>query len=311
MNIQANTTRFIVLLVVSVLSTGCMGYQTRLKSSVVDYLYPDQDETRIQPSVPVLSLPLNVGIAFVPEQIARKRGSSGAWSSWSGEGVLSEATKAGLLEKVADNFRRLEYVDEIEVIPSAYLTHGGSFSNLDQIKTMYGIDVIALVSYDQIQFTDEGVLSFTYWTIIGAYVVAGEKNDTHTMLDTAVYDIESRKMLFRAPGISNIKGSSTIINLSEELRKDSEQGFEEATTEMIANLDGQLERFKEKIKRKPETVKIVSNTNTTGPAGGGGSGGAAAGIFEILLFAGLSLFVVLRRINRDSSETRAGRNEPV
>ncbi len=48
---------------------------------------------------------------------------------------------------------------------------------------MYDIDVIALVSYDQVQFTDGSFLSLTYWTIVGAYVVAGEKNDTSTMLD--------------------------------------------------------------------------------------------------------------------------------
>ena len=37
------------------------------------------------------------------------------------------------------------------------------------------------------QFTDEGLASFAYWTIIGAYIIPGEKNDTHTMLDAVVY----------------------------------------------------------------------------------------------------------------------------
>jgi rhombotail lipoprotein len=142
------------------------------------------------------------------------------WTGIIGVSSLTEAEKTNLLDKVADNFRKYDFVSEIEVIPSAYLTEGGSFQNLDQIKTMYGTDVIALVSYDQVQFTDEGLLSLTYWTLLAAYVISGEKNDTSTMLDTAVYDIESRKMLFRAPGTSSIKGRSTPINLSEELRAD-------------------------------------------------------------------------------------------
>ncbi len=286
----------LMLPIVAVALAGCLGYQTRLNSSVVDYLYPNQDQAKVEPSVPVLRLPINVGIAFVPEQTGGRRGPSGIWTNWTGEGVLSEAKKAELLEKVADNFRSLDYVANIEVIPSVYLRQGGSFANLDQIGTMYGIDVIALVSYDQIQFTDEGMLSFTYWTIIGAYIVAGEKNDTHTMLDTAVYDIASRKMLLRAPGVSNVKGSSTIINLSEELRKDSQRGFELAADNMIPNLKAQLERLKEKIKQEPEKIKVVRAPQSTGTfSGGGGGGGGALGVLEVLLLLAILPVAMLRR----------------
>ena len=238
----------LVLLIV-----GCAVQQTRTKSSVVDYLYPNKSEAIVRPEIPVLNIPINVGIAFVPEQAARSGGTniwSGItklWSSDVGGGKLTEAYKTDLLEKVAGHFRQHKFVSDITVIPSAYLTAGGSFSNLEQIRTMYGIDVIVLVSYDQVQFTDEGLLSLTYWTLIGAYIVSGEKNDTNTMMDTAVYDIKSKKMLFRAPGTSHIKGSSTLINLSEELREDSLKSFEEATANMISSLDFQLAKFRKKI----------------------------------------------------------------
>lgn len=109
-------------------------------------------------------------------------------------------------------------MSNIAVIPSDYLTRGGSFTNLNQIKNMYDIDVIALVSYDQVQFTNSDFLSLSYWTLVGAYVVSGDKNDTNTMIDTAVFDIDSRSMLFRAPGTSNVKGRSTPIELKQELR---------------------------------------------------------------------------------------------
>lgn len=300
MKIKTITKTLILAVITSIFLTGCLWYQTRLKSSVVDYLYPYESDTKIKPSVPVLNIPVNVGIAFVPEQTNTRRGSSGLWSSKSGVGVLSEAKKAELLEKVADNFRGLDYVDEIEVIPTAYLTPGGGFSNLEQIRTMYGIDVIALVSYDQIQFTDEGMLSFTYWTIIGAYIVAGEKNDTQTMLDTAVYDIESKTMLLRAPGTSNIKGSSTIVNLSEELREDSLEGFEGAATNMISNLGIQLEKLKEKIKKKPEKIKIVSSVKSSSSTGGGGSG--AATVADVLVMLGIFLVAIARNKSGKSSD---------
>lgn len=236
--------------------SGCAGMQHRTTSSVVDYLYSDRSETVVKPSVPVLKLPLKVGIAFVPEQATRSRGLN-IWSHSNAGSALTEAKKSELLEKIAENFRAHEFVSDIEVIPSAYLTRRGGFSNLDQIQTMYGVDVIALVSYDQVQFTDEGLLSLTYWTLVGAYVVSGEKNDTSTMLDTAVYDIKSRKMLFRAPGTSTVQGSSTPVNLSEELRKDSQKSFAQAVDDMIVNLDAQLAKFREKIKTNPEQVKVI------------------------------------------------------
>jgi rhombotail lipoprotein len=146
---------------------------------------------------------------------------------------------------------------------------------------MYGIDLIALVSYDQTQFTDSSFLSLTYWTLIGAYVVEAEENDTSTMMDTVVYDIASRKMLFRAPGTSLVKGSSSPVNLPKELRKDSLESFNLATDKMIVNLDSQLEEFKQKIKANPEQVKVEHKA--------GYSGGGSASLYTLLI---MSLFLL-------------------
>lgn len=231
-------------------------------TSVVDYLYPNaKKEPVAEQGIPVLSLPMRVGIAFVPER-------SGS--------TLTEGKKAELLEKVAANFRKLDFIKSIEIIPSAYLTPQGGFENLDQIRTMHGIDAIALVSYDQKQFTDEGIASIVYWTIVGAYVIPGEKNSTYTMVDAVIMHIPSRKMLFRAPGTSQIKGYSTPVNLSEELRLDSEKGFNQAVDKMIPALEQQLASFQEKVKTSPEEYKVVRNDH-------GATGGGAFDILTALL----------------------------
>jgi rhombotail lipoprotein len=131
---------------------------------------------------------------------------------------------------------------------------------------MYGIDIMALISYDQVQFTDEGFLSMTYWTLVGAYVIKGEKNATSTMMDAAVYHIPSRKMLFRAPGISKVRSSATPVNLSEQLREDGHLGFKEASRELVTNLQTQLQVFQERVKTSPEEFKVV---HSSGYKGGG------------------------------------------
>jgi rhombotail lipoprotein len=262
-------TYFFILPVVVAALAGCYtayGLKSRYTSSVVEYLYPDKKDVSEQPTIPVLSLPLKVGIAFVPESApvpGRGFGSS------NGRNALSEKARHDLMERIAAEFKSYPYVQSIEKIPSAYLVAKGGFTNLDQLRTMYGIDVIALLSYDQVQNTDEGFLTLTYWTIVGAYIVKAERNETNTMMDAAVYHIASRKMLFRAPGTSQVKESATLVNLSEGLRKDSLIGFERAADNLVVNLHEQLEQFKKKVQEAPAEYRIEQRP---GYRGGGSSG---------------------------------------
>jgi len=250
--------RFVMVMLLSLALAGC-ATSTRNTTSAMDYLYPNSN-TVDTPSVPILRLPLRVGIAFTPGD--RPVSSSGTnrpklFFRSSGQFVLTENKKHSLMQEVANHFKKYPFVKDIEIIPSAYLEPRGGFADLDKIKILYDVSVIVLISYDQTQFTDEGALSMAYWTIVGAYVVNGEKNDTHTTLDAVVYDISSRKMLFRAPGASLVKGNSTPVNLSEQQRADSESGFENAAREMVANLDVQLAAFREKIRALPKDYTIV------------------------------------------------------
>jgi len=248
----------------------------RQASSIMAYLYPKHADSHIDaPTVPTLSLPLRVGVAFVPEQSNRPGAN---FISWENE-RFTEKQKMALMKQVSDNFKKFAFVQSIELIPSSYLTPQGGFENLDQLRAMFGVDVIALLGYDQAQFTDEGWASITYWTVVGAYVIPGERNDTKTMMDAVVYDIASRKLLFRAPGISQIKASATPINLKEGLRDDSEHGFEQAATNLVTNLQEQLAQFKERVKSSPEEFKVVAKP--------GYSGAGAMDGFDVALLAAM------------------------
>ena len=195
--------------------------------------------------------------------------------------MCSSDLRQSLMERIAGEFRQYEFIKEITPIPSEYLRAQGGFDNLDQIRGLYGVDVIALVSYDQIQNTDQSFWSVAYWTIVGAYIFKGEKNDTSTLMDAAVFDIPSRKLLFRAPGTSDVKASATIVNLSEQLREDSRKGFESAADNLVVNLKAALERFRTRIKERPEEVQIVHRP--------GYSGGGAFDLWLLLVLPGLLL----------------------
>jgi len=263
--------KYLVLLLMIVMLASCQGKSDKSykSSSVVGYLYPDKNKPIAKPTITKLALPIDVGVAFVPDY---------------DDMVLSEEQKIELLDKVSAEFKKHKFIRNIEIIPSAYLTPKGGFDNLQQIKMMHDVDVMALVSYNQVQYTDDNVLSLAYWTIVGAYIFPGDKNDTSTMVDVAVFDIDSKKMLFRAPGTSTVKGLTTAIAKKGNLRKDSYKGFQLATDKLVVNLQKELAGFKEKVKKAPETYKVVDR------AGYSGYAGANEWFFlGLMIFAGLCL----------------------
>jgi rhombotail lipoprotein len=263
--------RMLRYLLVCVLLAGLAGCAsmfhhggTRQAGSIVDYLYPNaKDAPAMQPTVTQLRPPVRVGIAFVP-----------------GSGTdLPEAEKQRLLERVRGAFSQYQYIGSIEIIPSGYLRPRGGFDNLDQVANMFNVEVMALVSYDQIRFDDPNRLAVLYWTIVGAYLVNGDRYDVQTMLDAAVFDVKSRKLLFRAPGTSQVKGSATMANFGERTRNAQLDGYGQAVDQLIPQLQNQLTNFKERIKSDPN-YRVV---NKDGYRGGGAFGWMGAALAAAVL----------------------------
>ena len=216
---------------------------THYKTSIIRFLGADENTMEMQEaSEPTITVPLKVGFAFAP-------------SLDYGEG-FPEKERMNLMQEIASQFKEYKFVETIELIPSLYLEEGGGFSNLDKLRQLFDIDLIMLLSYDQSQFHDTGAWSVTYWTLIGAYIVKGEKNDTHTLMDAALFHIPSRKMLFRASGTNHIKNSATPINLSEQARKDSLSGFHQASMELTKNLQDKLYYFRKAIRSQSGKFKL-------------------------------------------------------
>lgn len=275
--------------------SGCTGSRTKhyRSTSVIGFLYPGKNTPVADQRIPALSLPLRVGIAFVPAP-----GSDGRYPSLANVTGFSETQKQALMQRVAAEFKAYPFVQSIEIVPSSYLRAGGGFENLNQIKNMLGVDVIALVAYDQVQFTAENVFSLAYWTVVGAYIVEGNRNDTHTLMEAAVYDIASQRLLFRAPGASQVRAGATAIGVPTQLRVDAQKGFDEATSELIANLKAQLGEFKERAKAAPADIQITHKPGYTG------AGGLETGIVVALGLLALTRLVTReKRISHDIGGT--------
>lgn len=241
--------------------------EKKFAGSAVDYLYPSAKEPvqMVAEQTVQLKLPVRVGIAFAPSNPGRISGPT-------------EDERLLMLEKVKEAFSKYEFIGAIEIIPSAYLQPKGGFSNLEQAARMFNVDVVALLSYDQMQFNDVNKLSMLYWTIIGAYLVHGDQYDIHTMLDASVFDVSSHKLLFRAPGVSNVKGSAAMATFNEKSRAARNEGFNTALSSLIPNLQKELERFRERVK----TDKSIQVQHRAGYSGGGDFGWLGI-VFAVIL----------------------------
>lgn len=219
-------------------------------ASTVDYLYPNAKEApQMKPGITTLRPPIRVGIAFVP--------GSGTQAG------LPEADKLKLLERVKTAFSKYPFIDGIEIIPTTYLQPKGGFTNLEQVARMFNVEVVTLVSYDQVQFNDSNALSVLYWTLIGAYIIHGDQYDIQTLVDASVFDVQSRKLLFRAPGTSQMKGSASMAGFSERSRAARLEGYNQAVDDMIPHLQAELDGFKARIK-SDQSYKVENKPGYSG-----------------------------------------------
>jgi rhombotail lipoprotein len=235
-------------------------------SSLTDFLYPDsQSRAAINAEIPVLTLPVKVGLAFVPSA------------------SIHSKDQLELLEKVKASFLQYDYIDRIEIIPSNYLSGGQGFTTLEQVSRLYDVDVMALVSYDQVTQSLENNAALLYWTIVGMYVIPGNENSIQTFVDTAVFDVKSRKMLFRAPGINKLEKRTTAVGIDRVMSDKSIEGFSLAVADMSTNLDAELARFESRVKEE----KVAKVELRDGYSGGSSS-------LYVLLYLGLILIIRFR-----------------
>lgn len=231
-------------------------------SSLVDYLYPDGEiPPPVDGNLPYLSLPVRVGIAFIPSRNSED---------------ITAAEKQELMEHVAEAFRDRDYVQSIQSIPETYMKSARGIQGMKQVASLYGVDIMALVSYDQISFSGERDSALLYWTIVGALAVKGNTNEVQTMIDTAVFYVATTRLLFRAPGTHNEQRNVTLMDKSRDLRKLRSAGFVAANDDMIFNLDKELEGFRAAIE-SGERAQVAWRP------GSGGGGGMTLPILTLLL----------------------------
>ena len=246
---------------------------TQNSSSLVNFLYPDGKALPPANTIPELHVPLRVGLAFLPSQPAY------------GAPPLDAAQRENLLQQVRARFLDRKFIADIVIIPDYYLANSRGFPGLEGVQRLYNIDLMALVSYDQVTHGDDNKLSLGYLTIVGAFVLRGNSHETATLVDLAVVDPATRSLVLRAGGTDQRGGNSTMVDVGRDTRHDSASGFEAATARMIDNFDAALTAFENDVHAGRANVRVVARE---GSRGGGGAIDAGA-LLCLLVATWLSL----------------------
>ncbi len=223
-------------------------------SSLVDFLYPSGALPPAENSIPELHVPLRVGLAFLPSHDPNAAGPDAA-------------LKEQLLERVRQHFSDRKFVSDIVVIPDYYLGTQRGYPGLQALQRLYSLDVVALVSYDQVMHTQENNWSLGYITIVGAYVLKGDRYDVSTLVDLAVVDPATRSLILRAGGVDTRHGTSTLIDLPRDSRDTSAAAFSTAADQMIAHLDTALTDLQAQVRAGHANVQVVHKDGSKGGAG--------------------------------------------
>ncbi|MGJ8663137.1 MAG: rhombotarget lipoprotein [Marinicella sp.] len=236
---------FITLCTASCSMLGSERVRHSKTTSLVGFLYPNGEIPPDKKS-PTLHLPLRVGLAYIPESGNR--------------GHIDPRLKLELLNTVKHQFENRRYVHSIQIIPDNYLSGPNSKNQLKQIKQLYQLDVMALVSYDQIVNRKENLLALTYLTIVGNYIFPGSHFDVSTLIDMALIDLESKRLLFRAAGTHGSKGTAAEAYTRHRYDKHQNNDFSAAMSKLQVNLNHELHNFETRLRAKDpnDDIKVVA-----------------------------------------------------
>jgi rhombotail lipoprotein len=222
-------------------------------TSLVEFLYPNGAPPPRQNRVPELHVPLRVGLAFLP-----------------GRGIGTAAPDAALrqelLERVRQHFSERKFVSEIVIIPDYYLSAQRGFAGLEAVQRLYSVDVMALVSFDQVMHADVNNWSLGYLTIVGMYVLKGNRYDVSTLVDLAVVDPATRSLILRAGGVDTRDGNTTLIEERRESREAGAAAFSAASEQMIEHFDSALTDFEAQVHAGHANVRVVRKDGSGGGA---------------------------------------------
>lgn len=217
------------------------------QNNLSTYLYSGKEPlAEIQQKKP-LSLPAKVGITFVPT---------------SGNNLsIPETTKKQVMESVRlELAKHKKCIAVAHSIPSSYLQPQGGIAELERIAGQFDVDVIVLLSANQLQKYERNPLAaFMDVTIVGSYMIPGTTVDTSTLLEATVIHMPSRALVFRTEGSDETHSRATQFGSSGTALNDSVASIEDASKNLVASIGKSLSKFEKFDATRAVAIRTLPN----------------------------------------------------
>ena len=245
-------TILLILLASLTLSGGCTEgvnvLTVRKQSNLATFLFGGSEPQNRAQKVP-LTLPARVGVTFVPDDPASTN--------------IPETTKKEVIDAVRSQLaKHTKYVAMPQSIPPMYLIPKGGVNNLDQVARQFDVDVIVILGVNQFQKHERNPLAaFLDITIIGAFVIPGNKVDTSTVLEAAVYHVHSRALIFRTDGADEQSSRSSLFGSFQTAQNDAVSSIEGASKKLVESIGNALVNFQKFDVAKATEIRPIAETS--------------------------------------------------
>ena len=142
--------------------------------------------------------------------------------------IAAESLKNELL-------KNKDYVNGVRIISSRDIK---GKVNLNTIRDMYGVDILAILTYEQDQrSTQNSLATFLNLAIVPAYTVPSIKLTTSTVVDGKIVHIPSNSIIFRTSGVNERSTYLTPVSTLEgRPNEESIAGLQSAVSDLGNNV---------------------------------------------------------------------------
>lgn len=217
----------LICMLAAVTIGGCAAdvHRTRVTGTAPIFSYLSLKDSTIggAPTDP-LTFPTRVAIVYAPPLSTKPQ---------------TEQVPQTTLHAAAESLKKQLLVHS-NYVKSVVIGHTGETLSLEQIRNMYGCDIVVILSYSQLQSAERGGISKALdITLVGGHLYPGVTISTETGIEATVIHAPTQYILFTESGSNSRKTYSIPGGVDTSARNEAREGFTEAM-DNLANRVGKI-----------------------------------------------------------------------
>lgn len=210
----------LICMLAAVMIGGCAAdvHRTRVTGTAPIFSYLSLKDSTIgaTPTEP-LRFPTRVAIVYAPPMSTKP---------------LTEQVPQTTLHAAAESLKA-KLLARSAYVKSVVIGHTGETLSLEQIRNMYGCDIVVILSYSQLQSAERGGISKALdITLVGGHLYPGVTITTETGIEATVVHTPTQYILFTESGSNSRKSYSTPGGVNTTAGNEARKGFTAAIDDL-------------------------------------------------------------------------------